>query len=148
MMGGGMGAMMAEMEAHMAAMAGIHAYNPSGLLEQRVDLGLAAGQVTQLEALVRSVADAKAQAKAQHDGRHAELVTEFEKDAPDPVKVEQLARGAMTAKAVGHGAELAAAASAKALLTPAQREQVEASLKAHGQHQGGEHRGGQQHQQH
>lgn len=132
---GQMGGMMPGMEEHMGAMAGIHAYDPATLLKAS-DLSLTKDQVAKLEALAADVKAGKEKAHAQHNAHHEQLAALFKQASPDPAKVSEHARAAMGAMADVHGAELAAFAKAKAMLTDEQRAKVDAQVAEHGKHQG------------
>ena len=127
---GQMGGMMPGMEEHMGAMAGIHAYEPAALLKVS-DLSLTKDQVTKLEALAADVKAGKEKAHVEHNTHHEQLATLFKQANPDPAKVREHARAAMQAMADTHGAELAAFAKAKGVLTNEQRAKVDAGVAAH-----------------
>jgi hypothetical protein len=68
--GGMQGAMMENMEEHMGGVGGIHAYQPSRLLEHKEHLALSAAQVTKLEGLAATAPALEAGEMGRH---HASL---------------------------------------------------------------------------
>ena len=124
------GDMMAMMREMMAPMLPIMAYTPDHLLDHRDSLQLTSDQVTRLTA----IRDA---AKASHDAAGAdfkthmgELATAFQAAAPDTGALQPHFQAAHGAMGKAHWAMLAAAAQSKAVLTDAQRQKVDASVKA------------------
>ena len=131
-----MGGMMPGMEEHMGAMAGIHAYDPAALLSKASDLSFTKDQVSKLQALAADTKAGMEKAHAGHNAHHEQLVALFKQATPDPVKVAEHARAAMQAMADAHGAELAAFAKAKGVLTDGQRAKVDAQASEHAKHEG------------
>lgn len=122
--------MMAMMREMMAPLMPIMAYTPDHLLDHRDSLKLTSDQVTRLTA----IRDA---AKTTHDAAAADfkthmgaLASAFQAAAPDTGALQAHFAEAHSAMGKAHWAMLAAAAQSKAVLTDAQRQQVDAAVKS------------------
>jgi hypothetical protein len=127
---GGMDDMMPMMHQMMAPMMRAMAYAPQHLLARKDSLKLTADQVTRLTSLQNA-------AKAAHDAQmagikaHLGAVSQaFQAAAPDTGAVRPHFEAAHTAMGTAHWAMLAAAAQARAVLTDAQRQKVDAWVSA------------------
>jgi LTXXQ motif family protein len=122
--------MMAMMREMMAPMMSVMAYTPDHLLDHRDSLKLSSDQVTRLTAIrdaAKSTHDAAAADFKTHMG---ELSTAFQAAAPDTGALQPHFSAAHSAMGKAHWAMLAAAAQSKAVLTDAQRQKVDATVKA------------------
>jgi hypothetical protein len=122
--------MMGMMREMMAPMMPIMAYTPDHLLDHRDSLKLTSDQVTRLTAIrdaAKSTHDAAAADFKTHMG---ELATAFQAAAPDTGALQPHFNAAHSAMGKAHWAMLAAAAQSKAVLTDAQRQKIDATVKA------------------
>ena len=127
---GGMDEMAGMMREMMAPMMGVIAYTPGHLLESKDSLKLTPDQVTKLTAIQTS-------AKAAHDAGAAEFKTHmgavsqaFKTAAPDTTAVRPHFEAAHAGMGKAHWAMVVAAAQARAVLTDAQRQKVDAWVTA------------------
>ena len=123
---GGMDEMMGMMREMMAPMMGVMAYVPEHLLAQKDSLKLTADQVTKLTSIQTA-------AKPAHDAgaagfkTHIGVVSQaFQAAAPDTAAMRPHFDEAHAAMGKAHWAMIAAAAQARAVLTDAQRQKVDA----------------------
>jgi LTXXQ motif family protein len=135
MPGGGGDEMMAMMREMMAPMMRVMAYTPGSLLAHKDSLNLTADQVTKLTALHNAT-------KATHDAAAGdfkthmdELTQAFQTAAPDTNALRPHFDAAHAAMGKAHWAGLSAAAQARAILTDAQRQKVDAAVGAMMQHE-------------
>jgi hypothetical protein len=126
----GMGDMMPMMHEMMAPMMRAMAYSPAHLLARKDSLKLTADQVTKLTALQNT-------AKAGHDAAVAAIQAHlgpvsqaFLAGAPDTNALRPHFDAAHAAMGKAHWAMLSAAAQARAVLTDAQRQKVDAWVTA------------------
>ena len=122
--------MMPMMREMMAPMMRVMAYTPDHLLSRRDSLKLTNDQVTRLTAIRDS-------AKASHDAAARDIKTHldemsqaFQSASPDTGALRPHLDAANAAMAKAHWAMLTAAAQAKAVLTDAQRQKVDAWANA------------------
>jgi hypothetical protein len=123
---GGMDEMMGMMREMMAPMVGVIAYAPGHLLAQKDSLKLTPDQVTKLTNIENS-------AKAAHETGAADFKTHmgavsqaFKTAAPDTTALRPHFDAAHAGMGKAHWAMVAAAAQARAVLTDAQRQTVDA----------------------
>jgi hypothetical protein len=127
--GGMHGDMMPGMDSMMAPMMRAMATSPQHLLRQKDALHLTGDQVTQLTALAdasKSAHDAAAQQAQMHLG---EMEQVMQSAAPDTAAVKHHFEAAHRLMGDAMWAMMAAAAQGRALLTDAQRTQVDAMAK-------------------
>ena len=122
--------MMPMMREMMAPMMRTMVYAPEHLLSRRDSLHLTSDQVTRLTAI-------RDGAKAAHDAAAADVKTHFDELAqafqspsPDTTALLPHFQAAHAAMGTAHWAMLAASARAKAVLTDAQRTQVDSWVMA------------------
>lgn len=127
---GGMDDMMPMMREMMAPMMRAMAYTPQHLLARKDTLKLTADQVTRLTTIQTA-------AKSAHDAAAADIKTHlgavsqaFQAAAPDTNALRPHFEAAHTAMGKAHWTMLAAAAQARAVLTDAQRQKVDAWVSA------------------
>jgi hypothetical protein len=118
--------MMSMMREMMAPMVGVVAYEPGVLLARKDSLKLTDDQVSKLTSIQSSN-------KAAHDAAAAEFKTHFDAvtqgfktAAPDTTALRPHFDAAHAAMGKAHWAGLVAAAQARAVLTDAQRQKVDA----------------------
>jgi hypothetical protein len=123
---GDMDDMMPMMREMMAPMLRIMAYTPQHLLARKDTLKLTADQISKLTTIQNS-------AKAEHDAAEADFKTHFgainqgfQTSAPDTSALRPHFDVAHQAMGKAHWAMLAAAAQARAVLTDAQRQKMDA----------------------
>ena len=127
MQGGDMMAMMREM---MAPLLPIMAYTPDHLLDHRDSLQLTSDQVTRLTTIRDAARTAHDAAAADFKTHIGAVSTAFEAAAPDTGALQPHFDAAHAAIGKAHWTMLAAAARSKAVLTDAQRQKVDAAVKA------------------
>jgi hypothetical protein len=136
---GDMDDMMPMMREMMAPLMRVMAYTPEHLLSRKDTLKLTSDQVSRLTAIQTS-------AKSDHDAAAADIKTHlgavsqaFQAAAPDTGALRMHFEEAHAAMGKAHWAMLAAAAQAKAVLTDAQRQKIDAWVQAMEQREGHEH---------
>jgi len=122
--------MMAMMREMMAPLMPIMAYTPDHLLGHRDSLKLTSDQVTQLTAIRDAAKGTHDAAAADFTTHMGELSNAFQAAAPDTGTLQPHFQAAHAAMGKAHWAMLAAAAQSKAVLTDAQRQKVDATVKA------------------
>lgn len=95
-----------------------------GLLQQREQLGLTSEQVQQLQALVNETRKALIRHRAEMQMAEVDLKTLMQADPVDLTQAETAVKDLEAQRSAMRLARLKAVASAKALLTPEQRQQV------------------------
>lgn len=130
--GGGMmhGGMMAGMDSMMAPMMRAMAYVPQHLLERKDSLHLTVAQVARLTALGDSAWAAHQAAAGQMKMHLGEMEQVLQTAAPDTAAVKMHFGAAHRFMGDAMWAMVRAAAQARALLTDAQRSQVDAMAKS------------------
>jgi hypothetical protein len=128
MAGGGNEEMMAMMRQMMAPMMRVMAYMPGSLLAHKDSLNLTADQVSKLTALQTAN-------KASHDAAQSDIKTHLDEltqafQTADTNAMRPHFDAAQAAMAKAHWAGLTNAAQARALLTDAQRQKVDAAVAA------------------
>ena len=124
----GMGPGMMGGMAYMPSYAGglqVVQLSPSTLLAERDALDLAAAQVTQLRQLERHAYPTAEQWQALEDAQE-ELEKAYSAEPVNRVAIQQATQNVATVQAGIVGVRLAAAAAARAVLTPAQRDKLQA----------------------
>jgi Spy/CpxP family protein refolding chaperone len=128
--GAGGDEMMSMMREMMAPMMHVIAYTPDHLLDHKDSLNLTADQVTKLTA-IHGTAKAAHDAAANDFKTHmTELSQVFQTAAPDSGALRTHFDAAQGAMGRAHWAMLSAAAQARALLTDAQRQKIDAWVNA------------------
>jgi Spy/CpxP family protein refolding chaperone len=122
--------MMPMMREMMAPMMRVIAYTPDHLLAHKDSLQLTADQVTKLTALHDSAKSAHEAAAADFKTHMGELSEAFQGPSPDAAALQTHFDAAHAAMGKAHWSMLSAAARAKALLTNAQRQKVDAWVSA------------------
>jgi hypothetical protein len=122
--------MMAMMREMMAPLMPIMAYTPDHLLDHRDSLQLTADQVTRLTTLRDAAKSSHDAAAADFKTHMDELSSAFQTASPDTNALRPHFAAAHDAMGKAHWAMLAAAAQARAVLTDAQRQKVDATVKA------------------
>lgn len=122
--------MMPMMREMMAPMMRIIAYTPDHLLAHKDSLQLTADQVTKLTAIRDSAKSTHEAAAADFKTHMGELSEAFQGPSPDAAALQPHFDAAHAAMGKAHWAMLSAAARAKALLTDAQRQKVDAWVNA------------------
>lgn len=122
--------MMAMMREMMAPLAHVIAYEPDHLLAHKDSLSLTADQVTQLTAIRDAAKSAHAAAATDFKTHMDELNQAFQAAAPDTTALRPHFDAAHGAMGKAHWTMLAAAARARALLTDAQRQKIDAWVTA------------------
>ena len=122
--------MMGMMREMMAPMMKVIAYAPGSLLAHKDSLNLTADQVTKLTA-IRDANKATQDAAASDFKMHMDELTQaFQTAAPDTNALRPHFEAAQAAMGKAHWAGLSAAAQARAILTDAQRQKVDAAVGA------------------
>jgi len=136
---GEMDEMMPMMREMMAPMMHVMAYTPEHLLAHKDSLKLTTDQITKLTAIQNS-------AKSAHDAAAADIKTHlggvsqaFQAASPDTSALRTHFEAAHAAMGRAHWAMLSAAAQARAALTDAQRQKIDAWVNAMQQREGHEH---------
>ena len=136
---GEMDDMMPMLRQMMAPLMRVMAYTPEHLLSRKDSLNLTADQISRLTAIQTS-------AKSGHDAAVADIKTHldelskaFQVASPDTNSLRMHFEAAHTAMGKAHWAMLSAAAQARAVLTDAQRQKVDAWVSAMEQREGREH---------
>ena len=136
---GEMDEMMPMMREMMAPIMRVMAYTPEHLLSRKDSLKLTSDQITRLTAIQTS-------AKSAHDAAAADIKTHlggvsqtFQAASPDTDALRTHFEAAHAAMGKAHWAMLSAAAQARAVLTDAQRQKVDAWVNAMEQREGHEH---------
>lgn len=131
--------MMPMMREMMAPIMRVMAYTPEHLLARKDSLKLTSDQISRLTAIQTS-------AKSSHDAAAADVKTHlgavsqaFQAASPDTGALRAHFDEAHAAMGKAHWAMLSAAAQAKAVLTDAQRQKVDAWVNAMEQREGHEH---------
>ena len=122
--------MMEMMREMMEPLVPIMAYAPGLLLARRDSLKLTADQVTKLTAIRDAAKPAHAAAAADFKTHAGAVASAFQSASPDTNAMRPHFDEAHAAMGKAHWAGLAAAAQAKAVLTDAQRQRVDAGVKA------------------
>lgn len=133
-MGYGMDHMMPMMHEMMTPMMRAMAYAPQQLLARKDSLKLSTDQVTRLTSLQNAAKSAHDAAAANAKAHLGAVSQAFQATAPDTAAVRPHFEAAHAAMGTAHWAMLAAAAQARALLTDAQRQKVDAWVSAMQQH--------------
>jgi hypothetical protein len=130
MRGAGMDDMMPMMREMMGPMIRVMAYTPQHLLARKDSLKLTSDQVTKLTGIQTS-------SKSAHDAAAADFKTHFDAvnqafqaASPDTAALRPHFEEAHAAMGKAHWAMLSAAAQARAVLTDAQRQKVDAAVTA------------------
>ena len=133
---GEMDDMMPMMREMMAPLMRVMAYVPEHLLSRKDSLKLTPDQISRLTAIQTA-------AKLTHDAAHAEIKTHldelsnaFQTASPDTNSLRMHFEAAHTAMGKAHWAMLSAAAEARAVLTDAQRQKIDAWVNAMEQREG------------
>jgi hypothetical protein len=136
---GEMDDMMPMMRQMMAPLMRVMAYAPEHLLSRKDSLKLTPDEITRLTASQNS-------AKSAHDAAVADIKTHldevskaFQAASPDTTSLRMHFEAAHSAMGKAHWAMLSAAAQARAALTDAQRQKVDAWVNAMEQREGHEH---------
>jgi hypothetical protein len=131
--------MMPMMREMMAPLMRVMAYIPEHLLSRKDSLKLTPDQISKLTAIQTS-------AKSAHDAAVADIKTHlgevskaFQAASPDTNSLRMHFEAAHTAMGKAHWAMLSAAAQARAALTDAQRQKVDAWVNTMEQREGHEH---------
>ena len=135
---GEMDDMMPMMRQMMAPLMGVVAYTPEHLLSRKDSLKLTTDQISRLTAIQTSAKSAHDAAVADIKTHLDELSTAFQTAAPDTNALRMHFEAAHTAMGKAHWAMLSAAAQARAALTDAQRQRVDAWVNAMEQREGRE----------
>ena len=137
---GDMDEMMSMMREMMAPMMRVMAYTPEHLLARKDTLKLTADQISRLTAIQTS-------AKSAHDAAAADIKTHlggvseaFQAASPDTNALRTHFQAAHAAMGQAHWAMLSAAAQARATLTDAQRQKIDAWVNAMEQRAAHDHR--------
>jgi hypothetical protein len=136
---GEMDEMMPMMRQMMAPLMRVMAYTPEHLLSRKDSLRLTPDQISRLSAIQTT-------AKSAHDAAVADIKTHldeaskaFQAASPDTTSLRMHFEAAHSAMGKAHWAMLSAAAQARAALTDAQRQKVDAWVNAMEQREGHEH---------
>jgi hypothetical protein len=122
--------MMSMMREMMGPMIRVMAYTPQHLLARKDSLKLTSDQVTKLttiQSATKAAHDAAASDMKTHMGAVAQA---FQAAAPDTAALRPHFEEAQAAMGKAHWAMLSAAAQARAVLTDAQRQKVDAAVTA------------------
>jgi len=137
---GEMDDMMPMMRQMMAPLMRVMAYTPEHLLSRKDSLKLTPDQITKLTAIQNSAKPAHDAAAADIKTHLDELSKAFQAASPDTNALQMHFQAAHTAMGKAHWAMLSAAAQARAALTDAQRQKIDAWVTAMEQRGGHDHR--------
>lgn len=118
-------AMMSHMDEMMAPMMGVMAYAPDHLLDRKESLKLTAQQVTRLTSLQDGAKKAHEQCAADVKPHMDAIAQSLSAGAADTVALKQHFDAAHAAMGKGHWAMFGIAMQSRAVLTEAQRAQVD-----------------------
>jgi Spy/CpxP family protein refolding chaperone len=136
---GGMDDMMPMMREMMAPLMRVMAYTPGHLLSRKDSLKLTPDQISKLTAIQTSAKSAHDAAAADMKTHMGALAQAFQSASPDTNAIRTHFEAVHSAMGKAHWAMLSAAAQARAALTDAQRQKVDAWLNAMEQREGHEH---------
>lgn len=122
--------MMPMMREMMAPMMRVMAYTPDHLLARKDSLKLTNDQVSKLTAIRDAAKSAHDAAAAVMKTHMDELNKAFQASAPDTAALRAHFEAAHPAMGKAHWAMLSAAAQARAVLTDAQRQKIDAQVSA------------------